>query len=156
MIHFLGSILCVTMLELSIELPSSGLIEACAHCAKLLSKVYVEQHLVAFVLFLWQVSYYNTDSPLISISAGTQHCAAVAVLNMYPVHDLNGLDAGRLYFTHCAWTGFGGGKAREDKLHVCYCLCGIQDLTRYMHTLLVCYSRVFCKFFEQLTRDCQV
>ena len=48
---FLGSILSITMVELSIELPFSPLIEACAHSTKLLSKVYVEQHLEALDYF---------------------------------------------------------------------------------------------------------
>ena len=46
---FLGSKLSITMLELSIKLPLSPLVEACILCIKLLSKVCVEQHLEALV-----------------------------------------------------------------------------------------------------------
>ena len=42
-----------------------------------------------------------------------------------------------LYFAYYAWVGFSGGKAWEDKLHVCYyCLHTIQYITWYVHTLL--------------------
>ena len=51
MLHFLGSILSIAMLKLSITLPSSALIEVCARCTKLLRKVYVEQHLEALIYF---------------------------------------------------------------------------------------------------------
>ena len=43
----------------------------------------------------------RTHSPLIiSTSAGTQYFAAVAVLNLHAVHDLNGLDAYTLRTVH--------------------------------------------------------
>ena len=43
-------------------------------------------------LFLWWGSHYNTD-PYKLTSAGNQYFAPVAVLNIYALHDLNGLDA---------------------------------------------------------------
>ena len=51
MIRFLGSILSVVIWELSIELSLSPLIEACTHCTKLWSKVYVKQRLEDLVYF---------------------------------------------------------------------------------------------------------
>ena len=39
-----------------------------------------------------------------------------------------------LYLVYCAWAGFGGGEAQEDKLHVFYCSCAIQHVTWYVHT----------------------
>ena len=42
----------------------------------------------------------GTHLPLITASAGTQDFAALSVLNMYVVHDLNGLDACTLYTVH--------------------------------------------------------
>ena len=48
MICFLGSILSIAILELSIEV-SNPLTEACTHCSKFLSKVCVKQHLEALV-----------------------------------------------------------------------------------------------------------
>ena len=44
---------------------------------------------------------------------------------------------GCLCFIYNAWAGFSGGKTQEDKLHVCYCLCTIQHIMWYMHTLLM-------------------
>ena len=49
MIHFLGSILSVAMLKLSIQVLSNSLIEMCTGCIKLLCKVCVEQRLEALV-----------------------------------------------------------------------------------------------------------
>ena len=46
------------MLELSIEVSSNPLIEARTHCTKLLSKVYVEQHLEALVHAYDEVHIY--------------------------------------------------------------------------------------------------
>ena len=49
MIWFLGSILSIAMLELSIEVSSNPLLEARTHCTKCLSKVCVKQGLEALV-----------------------------------------------------------------------------------------------------------
>ena len=91
---FLGSILSIAMLELSIELPSNPLIEPATHCTKLLSKVYIKQHLEPLVYVCDEVHiYYDTHSPLIiSASTGIQYFAAVAVLTTYIVQGFNSLD----------------------------------------------------------------
>ena len=41
-----------------------------------------------------------------------------------------------------AWAGLSGGKTWEDKLHVCYCLCAIQQVMWYMCMLLAHNSGV--------------
>ena len=91
---FLGSILSIAMLELSIELSSRPLIEPPTHCTKLLSKVYIKQLLEALVYVCDEVHiYYDTHSPLIiSTSTGIRYFAAMAVLTTYIVHSLNSLD----------------------------------------------------------------
>ena len=48
MICFLGSILSIAILELSIEV-SNPLMEACTCCSKFLSKISAKQHLEALV-----------------------------------------------------------------------------------------------------------
>ena len=48
MICFLGSILSVAILELSIEV-SNSLMEVCTRCSKILSKVFVKKRLEALV-----------------------------------------------------------------------------------------------------------
>ena len=137
-IHFLGSILSIAMLKLSIELPSSPLIEACVHCTQLLSKVYIEHHLEALVYFVFRLTlrYRLTTN---KHQHWDRQFAAVAILNTYTVHDLNGLNG---YTLHCAWAGFSSGEAWEDKVHECFCLRAIQHVMWYLHTLLTCYSRL--------------
>ena len=57
-IHFLGSKLSVAMLELSIELSLSTLVEAHTHCIKLLSDVYVKQCLEALAyMFVMSLTF---------------------------------------------------------------------------------------------------
>ena len=92
--YFLGSILSIARLELSIRLSSNPLIEPPTHCTKLLSKVYIKQHLEAFVYVCDEVHiYYDTHSPLIiSANTGIRYFADVAVLTMYVFHGLNSLD----------------------------------------------------------------
>ena len=94
MICFLGSIFSIAMLQLSIELSSSPLTEPPTRCTKLLSKVYIEQHLEVLVYVCDEAHiYYDTHSPLtIGTSTGTRYFAAVAVLTTYVVHDMNSLD----------------------------------------------------------------
>ena len=49
MFHFIGSILSIAILKLSIEISSNPLIEVCTHCTQLLSKICVRQHCKALI-----------------------------------------------------------------------------------------------------------
>ena len=149
MIWFLGSILSIAMLELSIELSSSLLIEGLTHCTNFLSKVYVEQHLEAVVYvvtrFVLTISYdrnysehvLGTHSPLIiTASIWSWYFAAVSVLNMYilcPWFEWFGC----LCFVYYAWSRFHGGESWQNKLHAYSCSYAIQHITWYMHTLYI-------------------
>ena len=62
MIRFLGSILSIAILELSTTVSSKLLIEACMHCTKLLSKVYIEQCLEALIYFCDKAYVYKVCS----------------------------------------------------------------------------------------------
>ena len=130
------------MLELSIQLPLSSLIEACVYYTKLLSKFMSSNTLR--LLFLWRGSHYNTDSPLLTPELGPN----TLLLWLYYIHMLSmiwmvwmlilrALCMSRIW---CA-----GGEAREDRLHVCYCLRVIQHVTWYVHTLLACYLKIFLR-----------
>ena len=153
MIHFLGSILSVAMLELSIELLSSPLTEAHVHytitvnsinrntCA--LSKVYVKQHLEALCLFLWWGSHYNTDSLLIRNSAGSRYFVAVAILNMYSVHDLNGLNIYTLRTVHEQDSLVARHKRQTIHMLLLACYTACNMIHAYIsHVLLMSISQI--------------
>ena len=58
----------------------------------------------------------------------TRYFVAMAILNMYAVHNSNGLDAYTLYTVHEQDSVV----ARHEKTHyvyACYCLCAIQYIT---------------------------
>ena len=141
---FLGSILSIAMLELSIEFSSSPLIEACMHCIKLWSKVYVEQHLEALV-------YFCDEAHTMSQTSTNKHqcwdlilyfCGCIKYVCCPWFEQL-----GHLCLANSAWAGSSDGEAREEKLHACYLLmcytaCNI-IWTYNAHILLASISQNF-------------
>ena len=78
---------------------------------------------------------FSMWSPLIiNASTGTQY---LLLSLYYPWLEWFGC----LCFLYCAWAGFIGGEAWEDKLHAC---C-IQHVMWYLCTLLACYSQISYK-----------
>ena len=71
------------------------------------------------LFILWQGSHYSTDSYRLT-SAGTRYFAAVAVLNMYAVHDLSSLDAYTLRIVHEQNSVVARGKTMCALLLTCY------------------------------------
>ena len=78
--------------------------------------------------------YTRNYSPLLSDSTGTQF-PAVCILNMYAVHDINGLDAYTLYTVH-----------EQDSMVVRHKRTMPYTAHNVIHTYIVSmYSRVSCK-----------